>query len=221
MVAIVVDRHRLRLALQAALPAAALLVFGTVVNFATSGSLGTQSIGGLSLLGHVLPLATPDVRTAHPDLYRNIVEATAPAVTSVNASYPAQYWFVTSSEYNKLLWGIAVPRITVYVQKQAQLRGESGRLGNGNIVEDDVLAARINRVSMDLALAIVAHHPAGYARHAAAHLYGMWANVFAGSAPLGIHSVAPDWPEIAKWQAVQAVLSRGWISSRTIARSLR
>ena len=140
----VVPRGRLQVALQTALPAGALLMLGTVVNFATSGSMTTQSIGGLSLLGHVLHLGKPEAKSPHPELYRQIVEATAPAVTSAHADYPLEYWQATTSEYNKLLWGIAVPRVAAYVQEQARQRGEQGKLGDGNIVEDNVLATRVD-----------------------------------------------------------------------------
>lgn len=213
--------QRLRALLQAAFPAGALVMIGIMVNFAMSGGLTTQSIGGLSLLGHVLPLAKPEAKSPYPELYRQIVDVTTPAVTSAQAKYPAEYWRVTISESSKFLWGLAVPRISAFVQGQARQTDEHSKLAVakgggpippvlGDMLEDNVLATRVNKISMGLALGIIASDPLGYLRHVAAHLYGMWANLFLDYGPVSVWALgrAEEGPDIAKWRMVKEYFSR-------------
>jgi len=183
------SRRRLQVAVLTAVPVGAVLILGAVVNFAMWGSLA-RSIGGLSLFGHVLHLAKPDVKSPHPELYRQILVATVPAVTSAHASYPLEYAHTTSSEYNKLLWGMAVPRLIAYVQEEARQEGGQAKLGDGDIIKNNLLASRVNGISMELAIGIIENDPLGYVRHVFAHLCGMWANLFKEYGPLTVRSLA-------------------------------
>jgi hypothetical protein len=216
--------QRLRALLQTASPAGALVMIGILVNFAMSGGLATHSIGGLSLLGHVLPLAKPVAKSPYPELYRQIVDVTTPLSPAARVKYPAEYWRVTSSEYyNTLLWRLALPRISAFVQNEAGQTDEHWKLAVaksggrsavppvlGDMLEDNVLATKVNKISMGLALGIIASDPLGYLRHVAAHLYGMWANLFLDYGPVSVWALgrAEEGADIAKWRMVKEYFTR-------------
>ena len=172
--------HRRAAALSTAAAAGLILLAGSVPNLLKYGTLSTHTFGGLSLLGHVLPLATPDAKGPYPELLARIANKTVPVVSSRHAAYPHDYWIATASQYNMLLWVLAAPEIAVEIGVD---------IGRDHIPADAI--AKGNDIALRLAETIVLNDLPGYLRHVAAHIYGMWYCQFAAYGPLS--TAVPSW----------------------------
>jgi hypothetical protein len=192
-----------------ALPIVCLLGVGSLLNWTNQGMFFTQSIGGLSLLGHVLPLANPATDRPPADLqaiYREVTTATAAESTARDALFPVDYWQATSNQYNKLLWGIAAPRMSAYVSQRAD-QGSRSLFPSGDAVDTNWRYNEINRLSMRLAVSIILDHPFEYVRLVAAHLIGSWVNMFLsynrlaeGAASLSSNAIIfAEWPSVKEY----------------------
>ena len=192
----------------AIVPAVGLIGIGSLVNYLNQGAFFTHSIGGLSLFGHVLHLANPVTDTPPQQLswlYKIITTKTASETTAAQAAFPIDYWRTTSNEYNKLLWGIAIPIMHNDVLEHAQQQGtrESYDTLESNLLDE------FNRISMRLALSIIRDHPYEYVRHVAAHLIGGWSILFKyqGTQAALVRSYSKDMVEYARWERVKNYFS--------------
>ncbi len=143
---------------------AALVILGAgLVQYERSGILGTQSLGGLSLVGHVAPILMEDVENDYPQLTRRIAQRIRPLAADLEGlSFPREHWQKTSRTYNTLLWENVFPEILEH------LRRHKPGLGS---VERDV---RANDIAMALATSAILERPWWYVRHASAHFLGLW-----------------------------------------------
>ena len=102
------DRKRLRWWLIGG--CAAVLLLSATAQYVRAGVVGTQSAGGLALVGHVAPIITEDIQTEHPELTRRIAHRIRTLVGDIDAlSFPHEHWSKTTALYNQLLWEHVVP----------------------------------------------------------------------------------------------------------------
>ncbi len=139
------------------------LLTATMVQYQRFGFVGTQAIGGLSLVGHVAPVITEDLENDYPELTRRIARRLSPYVQDLQEpSPPLQHWRKTKESYNALLWDQIVPEIKAYLQeREPALAGAEREI-------------RSNELAMAIARSAVRSRPVWYTRHFFAHYYGLW-----------------------------------------------
>jgi len=131
------------------------------------GDFAPQSIGGLSLLGHVLTLLPRVEQTRHQEL----VDSIRPKIYATLEDLPQdpftdEYRAYTLDKFNTMLWTIAAPQLYPYA----------------NDSWPDA-----NRVASEVAIDVVRAAPMAYAMHVLSHTIGLWNWLFARS---------PDWQGI-------------------------
>lgn len=128
-----------------------ILSLGTLPNLFTTGKLSTAELGGYVLLQHVLPLARPGMKTIDPELFAKIIERVEPLNGSKAASYPHDYWEVTTNQQILLFWQTAKP-----------------------LIDEKYPETEQNDFDFRLAMDIIKSDPAMYGYLVGAHVYGMW-----------------------------------------------
>ncbi len=166
--------ERLRSAAALALPYLLIIGAAAAVNQVRHGYFATSSMGPVSLLGHVAWNIRPETCPQHPELAARLERRLAPVIARrpPDLSWPREYYFWTSDEYNELLWANAMPETHAWVEEEATRRPIPNQV------------AEMMRVRGALARSALLADPKAYARHAAAHLWGFWQSV-ARSAALG------------------------------------
>lgn len=147
------------------LPSVALYLAMCWHGYVRTGRFLPEQFAGYALIGHVGWMIDGAV-SDQPGL----AEALRASVQPVLACRPEmleeiksksdldRYVNYTANEYNALLWSRIVPA------------GQSLGIGSD----------ALNDLFLRLALSSIARHPASYARHVAAHFYGLWSSVAAG-----------------------------------------
>jgi len=158
------------------------LLAAMAVQYARFGIVGTQSFGGISLIGHVASVITEDLANEYPALTASIARHLAPDAPRLRDPSPwLEHWQATEQTYNRLLYEHILPEIGEYVA-----RTEPGLSGESR-------AIRGNEVALAIAASAIRAHPGWYARHTLAHYAGLWVAVrFAASRPFSRHFLKCD-----------------------------
>ncbi len=152
------------------------LLAAMAVQYARFGTVGTQSFGGIALIGHVAPVITEDVTNEYPALTASIARRLAPDVQHLRDLFPLlEHWQVTEQTYNQLLYEHILPEIGAYVD-----RTEPGLSGESR-------AIRGNEVALAIAASAIRKRPVWYAWHTLAHYTGLWGAVRFAARPFSGH----------------------------------
>ncbi len=155
----------------------ALLIAASSFNYASFGLFAPQSVGGLSLVGHVAHLITADMKTSEPELAARIAARTAPVRAELSdLRFPHDHWIRTMNVYNLLLWQSVYPEIVAAAA--ARLPGASALE-----TQDEVM-----RISSELAFAAIRNDPGAYIAQVLSHYYGIWTVSFVNYGTLGGHT---------------------------------
>jgi hypothetical protein len=154
-----IPKGRLRAAAVLVAPSVAVYVAMSAHAYHRTGSLAPESAAGYSLAGHIVGMLDLNL-TDRPD----VVEAIRTAIAPVLAKRPADllplnsrsrweaYVDQTTSENAQILWPLLRPAMSPYISGEPEQ----------------------NEFLLRLSLASIAIRPYDYARHVAAHFYGMW-----------------------------------------------
>ncbi len=147
--------------------AGTLLIAASSFNYASFGVFATQSVGGLSLVGHVAHLIKPDMKTSEPELAMRIAARTAPIVADLHdLRVPHDHWMRTMNVYNLLLWQNVLPEIDAETER---------RMPNARPIDKQLEVARI---ATELAFAAILNEPRAYISQVISHYYGIWSVSF-------------------------------------------
>jgi hypothetical protein len=135
-----------------------------------TGGVTPEAAGGYALAGHVAGFLdgrvpdAPGLVEALQEAVRPVLAARPPDLDRIRSKQTLDaYVAATTGDYNTLLWETMVPVTTRYL---------GSRTGH----------AMLNRTLMRVAVAAVLAHPMDYARHVAAHYYGLWRYLGLGQA---------------------------------------
>ena len=143
-------------------------ILAVIINWQLFHILGTQSVGGISLLGHVSYLLDDnDAKGEYADVIKNIVENSKEITTPLKKmNFPREIWWETMWKYNELLYHHALPEIKKYVDKTYIDLDSEGR------------KSLVNDIAMAISLHAIKSHPKKYIFHVLSHYYGMWQGFF-------------------------------------------
>lgn len=180
------------------LPYLAIITAAAAVNASRFGYFATSSMGPVSLLGHAAWNIRADQCPELPGLAARVERRLAPVLARRPAelSWPREYYFWTSDEYNELLWANAMHETHSWVEERARTEPVPSQV------------AEMMRVRGALARAAIVSDPSRFAWHVGAHLWGFWQSAarpaalgpsLKGRVPQSIVSVAELPDEIRPW----------------------
>jgi len=131
-------------------------------NYFRLGVFSPQVAGGYAVLGVTSTFMAEDTQVEPPELGRTLLERTRAIRTGLAQIDSLELYYIYSSTAYHAALEVSAAAIEDYLRASDPSASASRTF------------LRLNEVARSIAVASIGHNPRGYARHVAAHLYGLW-----------------------------------------------